>query len=216
MPVTINDSINFILTENEIKTQIQKTIDNPAIIGMDNLRVRNPNVKFDCLLRGYVGEYAILKWFNDNGINITVTNFTNDGDNVDVDFYYQEKNIELKTSLVPDRDRTVAKAIEIEDIKLIKRQETRIEDLRGDIHLQIYFDKMRRVKDTWLQAQIIDLTSRDLDYLYNAFNASDYCNDTFFVAWIDKPTLIQQINLLPNNILARTWSFPQSMRRFWN
>lgn len=216
MQVTFKDSINFILTEDEIKQQIQKTIDNPSVIGIDNLRDRNPNVKFDCLLRGYIGEYAILRWFTKHEINIDATNYTMDGDNIDVDFYYHEKNIELKTSLVPDRDRTVARAIEIEDIKLIKRTEERIEDFRGDIHLQIYFDKMRKVKDGWLKSQIIDLKSRNLDYLYNSFNASYYLNDTFFVAWIDKPTLVQQINKLHDNITERTWTFPKSRRLFWN
>lgn len=119
MPVTISDSINFILSEDEIKQQIQKTIDNTNIVGMDNLRGRNPNVRFDCLLRGYIGEYAILKWFNENGINITETNYTHHNDNIDIDFYYKGKNIELKTSLLPDTDVTIDNAIKRRDIKLI-------------------------------------------------------------------------------------------------
>jgi hypothetical protein len=212
--VTPSDKINFILTDAEIYAQIQRTIDNPEIIGIDNLRPRDQNVKFDCLLRGYIGEIAILNWFRDNGINIDVTNHINDGDSIDIDFFYKEKNIELKTSLVPDRDRTVDRAIEVEDIKIIKRVD-RIEDLRGDIHMQIYFNQMRSVKDNWLKQQNIDFRRRDLDYLFNAFHAADYRTITYFVAWIDKPSLVTSINALPNNINARTWSFPGSMRRFW-
>jgi hypothetical protein len=212
--VTPAHKINFPLTEAEVKAAIQKTMDNPAIISRDNLRYRRRNIKFDCLLRGYVGEYAISKWFEQNGIEIEATNNTVEGETIDIDFYYREKNIELKTSLVPDRDGNIDTAINTEDIKLIRRGTETIDQLRGDIHLQVYFTQLRAVKDTWLNAQVIDITSRNVQYLYDSFHAVDYRTMTFFVAWIDKPTLVARINALPNNIGARTWEFGQ--RLFWN
>lgn len=84
---------------------------------------------------------------------------------MDIDFYYKGKNIELKTSLIPDRDADMDAAIGSEDIKLIRRGEDQIEDLNGDIHLQIFFNQKSKETDKWLKAQRIDLNSPDLDYL---------------------------------------------------
>lgn len=79
--------------------------------------------------------------------------------------------------------------------------------------MQIYYLQKRRAKDNWLKAQQIDIESKDIDYLYNAFLARAYKKTTFFVAWIDKETLVEKINLLPEK--GRYWSFPESQRLFW-
>lgn len=121
------------------------------IAKMDNLRYRHRNIQFDCLLRGYVGEYCIIKWLKTFNINFEITNHIQDDENIDIDFYYKEKNLELKTSLVPDADVTIDNAIKRRDIKLIRRGSSRIEDLRGDIHLQIYYSQKRKAKDDWLK-----------------------------------------------------------------
>lgn len=210
--VTGADKINIILTEAEVKHAIQKTTQNPGIFQRDNLRTRHPNIQFDCMLRGYIGELAIQKWLQQFGIALEATNVRPEGESMDIDFLYKGNNIELKTSLIPDRDANMDAAIKQEDIKVIKRSD-RIEDLQGDIHLQIFFNQLSRQTDQWLTAQRIDVTSTDIDYLYGMFESNVLLSGTYLVAWIDKPTLILQINALPHR--DRTWTFSKSQRQFW-
>lgn len=212
--ITTDDIIKIDLSEDEVKAILQSVIEKIDIARMDNLRSRHKNIQFDCLLRGYVGEYCIIKWLKTYDINFETTNYIQDDENIDIDFYYKEKNLELKTSLVPDADVTIDNAIGGRDIKLIRRGNSKIEDLRGDIHLQIYYSQKRKAKDDWLKSQEIDLESQDINYLYDAFNARAYKTTTFFVAWIDKETLVKRINELPER--ERYWSFPGSQRFFWN
>jgi len=211
--VTKEHILNFVLTSDEIKLMIKKAKENVEISYRDNLRNRHPNIRFDCILRGYVGEYSIIKWLAENDIEFEETNYVDEGESIDIDFLYKQKNLELKTSLIPDIDVTIDNAIVNRDIKLIKRK-NRIEDLRGDIHMQIYYSQKRKAKDDWLEKQKIDLESEDINYLYESLGAEAYCNSTFFVAWIDKPTLVAKINAMPEN--QRTWSFCGSKRLFWN
>ncbi len=208
--VTQQDVIKISLSKEEILSCIQRTI---GVEFLDNLRNRHPNIQFDCKLRGYVGEYAIKKWFLENGITIEATDYLEDGDNIDIDFLVVGKNIELKTSLIPDSDNDLNTVIANRDIKLIRRGYQTIEELRGDIHMQIYYKQHTKAKDTWLKSQHINLSSLDLDYLYRSFRADAYLNTTFFVAWIDKPTLIKMINSMPFS--QRCWSFRGSKRQFW-
>lgn len=211
--LTRTDMIHFALTEAEIKQAIRRTLEYLSISGRDNLRIRHGNIQFDCLLRGYIGEHAIKKWLMENNIEIEMTNFIEENDQMDVDFLFRGKNIELKTSLIPDQDISIDNALFKRDIKLIKRTE-KIEDFKGDIHLQIFFAQKRRAKDQWLKAQKIDIKKEDTDYFYSAFRADRYCHDTYFTGWIDKPSLINHINSLPYN--KRTWTFGGSSRLFWN
>jgi len=208
--LTINDAVQIKLTKEEILSCLEKTKQN---IFKDNLRIRHPNVQFDCKLRGYIGELAIKKWFEQNGIKLSNTNYLEDGDNIDIDFLVKGKNIELKTSLIPDVDENLPNVIAKRDIKLIKRGTESIEQLRGDVHLQIYYIQKTKERDNWLKAQTIDFNGTD-EYLFNVFQAQNYLDSTYFVAWIDKPTLVQKINSLPIN--QRYWSFPNSQRVFWS
>ena len=212
--ITIKDAIKFEISPVEIKNIIKKVVEAINISTTDNIRNRHPNIQFDCLLRGYIGEFCIVKWLESNGVFFSDTNYIQDSDNIDIDFLYKEKNIELKTSLVPDVDRFIETAIAKRDIKLIKRGNTNINDLRGDLHLQIYFDQKRKSKDDWLKVQNINLKSVDLDYLYNSFCARAYQNSAFFVGWIDKDKLVNNINALDEN--NKCWSFSDSKRFFWN
>ncbi|MDR1585112.1 MAG: hypothetical protein LBS07_02910, partial [Prevotellaceae bacterium] len=41
-----------------------------------------------------------------------------------------------------------------------------------------------------------------------------YRNSAYFVAWMDKPALIQRINAMPPE--RRTWTFEGAKRDFWN
>lgn len=212
--ISINDVVRIYLTPKEVKDVLETVTQKIDISKMDNLRYRHKNIQFDCLLRGYIGEYGIVKWLKEYDIGFESTNYIQENENIDIDFYYKGKNIELKTSLIPDTDVIIDKAIERRDIKLIKRGDSKIEDLRGDIHLQIYYSQKRRAKDNWLQAQQINIESKDIDYLYHAFKADLYQSSTFFVAWIDKEALVTHINALPEK--ERYWSFRGSKRLFWN
>lgn len=208
--VGIEDVINLQLSKEEIFECIRKT---QSVVFIDNLRRRHPNVQFDCKLRGYIGELAIKKWFLSNGIKIEAIDYMPDGDSIDIDFIVSGLNIELKTSLIPDADINIEGVLNKRDIKLIRRNGQSIEDLKGDIHMQIYYQQKTKAKDKWLSEQDIDLDSKDIDYLYMALKAYAYLSTTFFVAWIDKNTIISRINKLPE--YKRYWSFPNSMRVFW-
>lgn len=179
----------------------------------DNLRNRHANIQFDCILRGYIGEFAMTKWMNEQGVFFDKTNYRVDGENIDVDFLYRGYNIELKTSLVPDVDFTIEKAVEYRDIKLIKRQDG-IDNLKGDVHLQIFFNQRRMAKDEWLASRIINIEEAGIDEIFDKMLARCYRNTTYFVAWIDKFSLIENINKLPNS--DKTWSFKDSKRQFWS
>lgn len=210
---TKEDSICISVTDDEIRQVMEKARTQLFISKRDNLRNRHANIQYDCILRGYIGEFAITKWMNQQGIFFDQSNYRADGETIDVDFLYKGRDIELKTSLIPDADLTLENAIANRDIKLIKREST-IEHLRGDIHLQIFFDQRRLAKDEWLAGKIIDINEAGIDELFDKMLARCYRNTAYFVAWIDKPTLIKNINDLPDR--DQTWSFKNSQRKFWN
>ena len=118
----------------------------------------------------------------------------NEDENIDIDFLYNGKNIELKTSLIPDVDVTIEKAIANRDIKLIKRG-NHIEELRGDIHLQIFFNQRRKAKDEWLAGKQIDIETASIDDLFNTLLAKCYRDTTYFIGWVDKAFITKKINL---------------------
>ena len=208
--ITTNDVKQIELTKEEVLSCFRKTKQNNFI---DNLRNRHKNVQFDCKLRGYIGELAIKKWFEQNGVIPDTTNYFEDDGNMDIDFLVKGKNVELKTSLIPDVDVNLSNVIARRDIKLIKRGTDSIEQLRGDVHMQVYYTQKTKERDNWLKNQNINLSGDD-EYLYNAFQAQNYLSSTFFVAWIDKAALVQKISSLP--VSQRCWSFPNSQRLFWN
>ena len=176
----------------------------------DNLRDRHVNIQFDSKLRGYIGEIALKKWFADNDIEITATNYFDEESGMDIDFEYKGLQMELKTSLIPDSDGTIKNVIENRDIKIIRRTR-KIDDLRGDIHIQIFYDQLTNKKDEWLTEQKIEVDSDDLEYLYDNFLGKSYINKTYLVAWIDKPTLAKRMSNLKG--YEKSWRFDK--RRFW-
>jgi hypothetical protein len=211
--VTAKDIIHLPLSETEIKACIKKAIENLSISSRDNLRNRHPNIQFDCMLRGYIGEFAFHKWLNQYELKVEATNLRLVGDSIDIDFLYKGRSLELKTSLIPDADKNIATAIAKRDIKLIKRENS-IDNFRGDIHLQVFYAQKRKAKDTWLKTADINLNTNDVDYLYKALLAKAYINSTYFVGWIDKNTLVDSIKKLNEN--QREWTFKGSLRKFWN
>lgn len=202
-----NQILKISITEEEVKSAILLSQSN---LFRDNLRLRHPNVSFDSKIRGYVGEIGLKKWFTQNNITILTQNYIDDGLSIDIDFEYKGKDIELKTSLIPDIDENLLTVFNRRDIKIIKK-EPEIEKLKGDIHIQIYFEHQTKKKDSWLRNQNIDLESTNIDYLYDSILGKSYLEKTFLFSWIDKETLIKRINSLP--IHKRTWSF--GMRNFW-
>lgn len=200
--------VKISISEEEVKNAILLS---QSKLFIDNLRGRHPNVSFDSKIRGYVGEIGLKKWFSQNGIDIQTQNYFDDGLGMDIDFSFKGLDIELKTSLIPDIDENLENVFNRRDIKIIKR-EPEIEKLKGDIHIQIYFEQLTKKKDSWLKSQDIDLESTDVDYLYKSILGKSYLEKTFLFSWIDKKTLVERIKSLPAH--KRTWSF--GMREFWS
>ena len=199
--------IKIDVTKGDVLEAIKKSKTHDFI---DNLRDRHPNISFDSKLRGYIGEIGLKKWFDENNIKIEAQNYIDDGFSIDIDFKFKNLDIELKTSLIPDVDGNLETAFNKRDIKLINRGGS-IENLKGDIHIQIFYNHNTKKKDAWLKEQGIDLTSDNTEYLYNAFLGKAYLEHTFLFCWMDKPTIVERINNLPLN--KQTWSFAK--RVFW-
>jgi hypothetical protein len=209
--VQSKDICQLLVTKKDIIGCIDKARN---IDFIDNLRERHPNVKFDSKLRGYIGEAAFKNWLSLFNIIPTRINSFNAMTNMDVDMVLmrnnQELKVELKTSLIPDVDKTMDKVIHNRDIKLIKRGSKNILELEHDIHIQILFRQKSKAKDEWIKQQPLNLDNDDLDALYYKSGAYRYITDTFFIAWVDKESL--------NKIhypKEQTWGFKNSKRTFW-
>lgn len=238
--ITINDTVELDITVDDIKSAIRKSL-TQDFHRRDNLRRRNSNIQFDCLLRGYIGETGITKWFESYGITFASTNYmADDQGNIDIDLLYRygtnkEKSIEIKTSLVPDycarnkpdiQERITA-CINNFDVKLIRRNGESIEDLQSDIHIQIYYADLRKAKDDFLTSLEFPITQEEqinnnnnnnvsddiIDKIYHIFKAETYLTRTYFVGWIDKITLMEQIN--NKNEAQKIWRVPGLYRDFW-
>ena len=109
----------------------------------------------------------------------------------------------MKTSLIPDLDKTLQ--------NVLNKRDRKIEDLKSDIHIQIYYDQLTNKKDEWLREQDIDINSSDFEYLYNTFLGKAYSNKTYLIGWIDKTKLIERISALKG--YEKSWRFGK--RRFW-
>lgn len=234
-----NDVISLKISETQIKNIIKKVL-LQDFNKIDNLRNRHSNIQFDSLLRGYIGEEALVNWFSSYGIYFqSINKKANEDYNMDIDLVYTNSdnsrtlNIEVKTSLVPDKFvlledeklSRIAKVLKNCDIKLIRRErhgkKEKIEDLWGDIYIQIYFTFLREKRDNFLKDLKINLNIENktiedsfnslIDEIYNKTYAYLYMDNTFFVGWIDKETLIQQINTKYSK--NPTWSYGK--REFW-
>ena len=208
----MNSLINIPLKKEEIMQALQKALQNKLI---DNLRDRHPNVSLDSKLRGYIGEYAFLKWAKEYDIYFKSTNKIDNTSGMDIDLLFQGQNtklqIELKTSLIPDADETLEEFMNKRDIKIIQRGNQTIEEIKGDIHVQLAFKQLRIRKDEWLKKQPINLNTT-IEEIYHKIAAYRYQNDTFIIAWIDKPTLIKQLKQKPSHL--QKWKYGQ--RSFWS
>jgi hypothetical protein len=215
----MSQAVNIPLTKKEVLGCLEQALQQNFI---DNLRHRHPNVALDSKLRGYVGELAFRKWMNQNGVEFSNSNIPDKSSGMDIDFIFEtptkELEIELKTSMLPDSDETIACAMQRRDIKLIKRGNQGIEDLKSDIHVQIIFKQLRIRKDEWLKKRntiktiyTIESKKNELENAFQELAAFRYETDTFLVGWIDKLTLIKQIRNKPKRI--QKWKY--GMREFW-
>ena len=214
--VTVNDILRLRLSEDDIRFVLNKTLDGLDIAARDNLRRRTPAVQLDCLFRGYLGEYCIRRFFWRYGVHVPNNELNQlDDDNIDIDLCYQAVNgelvdFEVKTSCIPPVYGNIEATLRGADIKIIKRTPT-VENLKGAIHIQIYYDFIRNERDTFLDQ--IALQYDNPESIIRDLRLFDYCDRIWLVAWVDKPTLVKYINDLQPN--QRTWSWRGCLRDFW-
>ena len=209
MPITQSDFIQLPITKATILNALEKAHSQNF---HNNLRHRPPIVQLDSSIRGYIGEVSLKTWFASNDIHFAKANTMNSTSKIDIDFTYEGKNqtvsLEVKTSLVADDDKSWDDILRKRDIKLIRRGTATIEELSGDLHLQIYFYGHRKKRDNFLKTLNLnlDLPSHEL---YDKMELHHYLTKTFFIGWINKPTLVTQIQAKSK----KTWAFGK--REFW-
>lgn len=203
----VSEILKLKVSKVDVIKAVKKALEHRFI---DNLRNRHQNVSFDSKLRGYVGEIAMKNWFEENGISVNTPGGLDQKRGVDTDFSYKGLDFELKTSLVPDEDQTLAVAFRRRDLKIIRRR-PKPEELKSDLHLQVFFDHRRRQKDEWLKQQEPVNTSMSPEDIYEALMGRSYLNRTYFFGWTDKSTLIKNLSKLPQS--ERTWGYAK--REFW-
>lgn len=204
-----NEIIKLKPTKKDVLESIDKALD---YYFKDNLRKRDINVKFDNNVRGFLAETMFVDWLKQNKLNISKKNTLAADQYMDIDVTCNNKHIEVKTSLVPDRFDTLENTFNQADIKLIRRgANAEIEDLKGDVHVQIYYEMRTRIRDSWLKKQDVNYNECDLNEIYESLKLERYLDHSFFFCWIDKATLVERIKDLPEH--KRLWKYEQ--REFW-
>ena len=220
--IDITDVILLDITKQDILDSIAKAHKNKNFI--DNLRDREGILKFDCKVRGYVGEIGIKKFLKKYGIaysdGAVPTTFTSDVD-LKIDGVLKTYTAEIKTSLIPERwsnngtEVFVRNCINGGDIKIFRAYDTQQpNDLDRDIYIQIYFREVKDSREAFLSQLISkhpDILDWDNETIYECLNYHSLIENTFFVAWIDKPRLVERLNKMPAN--NRTWT--SDKRVFW-
>ena len=180
---------------------------------IDNLRNRSEFVAFDSKVRGYIGEIFLRDLFNKSNIIILRTDYEEDGVETDIDIEVKNANnrtfkIECKTSLVPDVYGSINACINKCDIKIIRR-EKHFTQIPIDIHVQIYFDELRKVRDERLSKIPNHVSNYSDGQLLTLLNLASL--DGYFVAWTDKSSLNSYLDGL--DMYERIWKF--GFRQFW-
>lgn len=223
--IDITDVILLDITKQDILNSIAKAHQSKAFI--DNLRDRDGIVKFDCKVRGYVGEIGIKKFLKKYEIAYAdgdvPTAFTSDVD-LKIDGILKTYTAEIKTSLVPaswsnnGTEVFISKCISGGDIKIFRAYNTQQPcDLDRDIYIQIYFREVKDERESFLAQlidtypDILDSNNYDDETIYELFNYRSLIENTFFVAWVDKTRLVEKLNKMPEN--DRTWTTDK--RVFW-
>ncbi len=180
---------------------------------IDNLRNRSEFVAFDSKVRGYIGEIFLRNLFKASNIKIARIDYEEDGVETDIDFEVvncrnRSFKVECKTSLVPDTYGSIQSSINKCDIKIIRREKhfTRIPI---DIHVQIYFDELRKERDESLSSIKRHVADYSDDEILKLLRLTTL--DGYFVAWMDRDSLNDYLDSLP--MYDRIWKF--GFRTFW-
>lgn len=215
--MNINDVIQLDVNRMDIYEAIDKAKRHDFI---DNLRIRNPIVSFDSKVRGYLGEIALIKWFEAHGINNFRRNRIENTYTCDIDLAIIHEgrtiNCEIKTSKIPyAANNSLERVIDICDIKIIKRNNTDEIIIDNDVYLQIYYlfstqEHDRLLIETYEETGI-DANS-DTEVIYDTYNYSDYLDRTYFVAWDERNNIINRLHRMP--VEERTYTI--SMRDFYS
>lgn len=203
----MSDFIKLNILDGDVDEAINYARDH---IFLDNLRNRPPFVQFDTKMRGKIGEIGIGRLLDLSGISIIKSDVMDDGTNVDIDLLVGygtfHNKIEIKTSLVPDKWKTIDEVMENADIKIIKREED-YHFIPMDVCVQIYFNSYRNKRDDHLKRLKGDISKMTNDEIKSKLNVSNL--KQIFVAWIDKASLINFLDSQKEKI----WNF--GMREFW-
>lgn len=203
----MSDFIKLNILDGDIDEAINYARDH---IFMDNLRNRSPFVQFDTKMRGKIGEIGIGRLLDLSGISVIKSDVMDDGTNIDIDLLVGygtfHNKIEIKTSLVPDKWKTIDKVMENADIKIIRREDD-YHSISMDVCVQIYFNFYRNKRDNYLKQLRGDISEMSNDEIKEKLDVSGL--KQIFVAWIDKVSLI---NFLDSQRI-KVWRF--GMREFW-
>ena len=201
--VTVNDFLKVNICYEDLEQALVLSLEKSF---MDNLRRRNPFVQLDSKVRGYLGEFAIRKIIERSGnLSILKTDFVSSDSFEDKDIviknnYSDDIILEIKTSLLPDVWRSLDALLQYADIKIIKREYS-YRDIRADFHIQIYFHFFRKERDTYLSSIPGTPDDYSIDELIQIMKLNELTES--FVAWIDKPTLISNLD----RSKYKTWHF---------
>lgn len=203
-----NDIIIVKINKKDLEQAILHSLNTSFI---DNLRKRNKFVSFDSKIRGFLGEIAITNLLTNSGIKINDINKFDEGENEDIDIFVSNQysssiKIEIKTSLFPDKWKTLEELIENADIKIIKRENS-FYDIKADIYVQIYFNFYRQERDNFLKTLPGDPANYSVDELIKLMNLNSL--HEIIIAWKDKESLQHDLSQMKN----KTWAY--SMREFW-
>lgn len=207
--VTVDDFMNIVIDHEDLQQAVVLSLERNFL---DNLRQRSPFVQLDSKIRGYLGEFAIRRLIGQNqSISILDTDYISvdsyeDKDIVVENEYSSNIVLEIKTSLFPDTWRTLDALLENADIKIIKREHSYF-DIRADFHIQIYFHFYRKERERYLLTLRGNPKDYSVDELIRLMRLTDLKES--FAAWIDKPTLIENLESSPH----KTWYF--GYRDFW-
>ena len=205
-----SDIIKIILSKDEIFLAIDHAKKEDFL---DNLRDRNEFVAFDSKVRGYMGELYFKNIFIDSKIKILKVDYAMEGLETDIDFELEKESgkvvsIECKTSLVPDVYGSIRNSINHCDIKIIRREKDYLQ-IPTDIHVQIYYDELRKQRDQYLSGISGNVLSYSNEELFELLKLNDLTG--YFVSWIDRDSLNSYLGSLP--IYERIWKF--GYRSFW-
>lgn len=202
-----DNKILFEISEQDLIAAVTKAM---QIDFVDNLRQRATFVKLDSKIRGCLGEIGMNRFLTENGIDIIGTDTYEKENGEDKDILvrnrYGQFVIEVKTSLIPDKWRTLNEVMKNADIKIIKR-ENDYHDIKADFHAQIYFNQWRKQRDTYLKSLFGSPADYSVCQIIDIMKLKELRQ--VFVAWRSKKDLIAYLDTQK----VKTWHY--SYRYFW-